>query len=102
MRNILICCLGESKPHTSKLNSGFVIYISVVYIVCYLTVDLTLPICSPWIRICNYSSMNIFAQKIHTTLDSLGCRVGPDISLVPRVPISFVVAYLTDVFTVRI
>ena len=43
--------------------------------------------------------MNIFAQIVYTMLDSLGCQVGSGISLAPRVLISFVLAYLTNIFS---
>ena len=43
------------------------------------------------------------ATLVHTTLDSLVRQLGPPgICLIPRAPISFIVAYLTNVGTVRV
>lgn len=45
-------------------------------------------------KTCYYSDKNIFTALVHTGLDCVGRRLSPDISLVSRAPIPFVLTHL--------
>ena len=55
-----------------------------------------------WTKSSHYCDENIFAALVHTALDSLGRRLSPGISLVPRASNSYVLAYHTSIITVQI
>ena len=49
-----------------------------------------------------YTDDNIFTALVHLTLDSLRHPLGQGISLVPRAPVSIVLARLTNIVIVQI